>query len=402
MKTLSKIKFISLLIIGFAACNDDDGDLQVSSGNILMSTRLPNAGDATTGSGYMQLISNIDEAGYDNSSAFPTTFSIPPIVIGEDVFVLPGLTSETDVMKKYSLVDGELKLQGTLTLASQSGAIGIVAKGNTAYISCSSIGKITVINHKTMTEIENIDITSYGVGDQNPDPAMMLIRGNLLYVGLNQIVGGSVPDPTRPYSDVLIINTETNSPVKMITSEAGFSMPTNGMGDPNSFFVDEDGDIYLSCLAGLGYIGHKAGFLRIKADETEFDNSYSFCVSDKTIDGIDYNLDCLRDMQYVGNGIVYAAASVSGYYSSTPDYLADRVVMALKLDLVEKTIEKLDIPKGSIYGTAVGMYDNHILFGFATDNDNGFYTYNISTGNVSSSAVITTTGYPYGLKTLEK
>lgn len=401
-KSQSNLLFLGLaLSVMAASCSKENNEPNpVNNGNILISVRLPDA-SGMSGSVYTQLIDNIDPATYDNTTALPTAYGTPPVITGNYVFDLPGLTTETDVLKKYARINGQLVLQGSYTCAAGSGAISLVTKGEKAYVAMRGLGQILILNHTTMTEIGRIDLSAYGIGDKNPDPAMMLISDELLYVGLNQIVGGMTPDPARAKSDVVIINTNTDIVQKMITDERGYSMPTNIMGDPNSIFMDENKDIYINCMAGLGYIGHKGGLLRIKAGETGFDDSYEFCVTNLSIDGVDYPLDCLRDMIYLGNGKLYATASVSGYYSPTPDYAADMVVVSLELDIINKTVKKLDLPRGNIFATAVGKYDNQILFGLATQTGNGFYLYDTETGSSGASPVINTTGSPFSFKAFE-
>lgn len=399
----SQFYFLPLALLTVAvtiACDDDDKHIPTGEGNILLSTRIPNT-SGMTGSVYTQLIENIDAGTYNNKYARPTAFATPPVVVGNDVFDLPGLTTETDIIKKYSRSGRELILQGTYTCAAGSGAISLVTLDDKAYVAMRGLGQILLLNHTTMKETGRIDLSPYGVGDGNPDPAMMLIRDGLLYVGLNQIVGGMTPDKNRAKSDMAIIDTRTDQVLKVITDSRGYSMPTNIMGDANSIFMDENKDIYINCMAGLSYLGHKGGLLRIKAGETEFDPNYEFCVTDRTFDGIDYPLDCLRDMVYGGDGVLYATASSMGYYGSHPNYSADRVVVSLEIDIRKKTIKKLDIPRGNIYATAVGKYGKSVLFGLATDTGNGFYLYDSATGETNSVPLINTIGYPFAFKVFQ-
>lgn len=403
MKSKLYLLSLGLLVVAATACSDDDSKDTPTGGDgkILLSTRIPNT-SGMTGSVYTQLINGIELATYDNKHAIPTAFATPPVVMGNDVFDLPGLTTETDVLKKYTRSNGQLLLQGSYTCAAGSGAISLVTQGEKAYVAMRGLGQILVLNHMKMTEIKRIDLSSYGIGDGNPDPAMMIIRDGLLYVGLNQIVGGGMtPDKNRAKSDVAIIDTNTDKVLKMITDSRGYSMPTNIMGDANSIFMDENKDIYINCMAGLGYLGHKGGLLRIKSGETEFDQSYEFCVTGQQFAGIDHPLDCLRDMVYVGNGKLYTTASAMGYYGPTPDYSADRIVVSLEIDIRNKTVKKLEIPRGNIYATAVGKYGKNVLFGLATDTGNGFYLYDSATGTASGTPVIHTTGYPFAFKVFE-
>jgi len=53
------------------------------------------------------------------------------------------------------------------------------------------------------------------------------------------------------------------------------------------------------------------------------------------------------------------------------------------------------LPRSNGYGVVAGIYENLAVFGLATDNANGFFTYNPSTGSARSDAIVTITGYPY-------
>ncbi|PID62156.1 MAG: hypothetical protein CR986_02165, partial [Ignavibacteriae bacterium] len=245
--------FLVIFILSMVACDDDDKVLKPSSeeGKILVATAIPNA-DGMSGIAFMQLIDNLEPKEITNSTAMPISYYSAPCVIGNDIFIVPGWGGSNNVLKKYSRINGKLVKQGEYTLPENAAASNVVTKGDIAYISCAFLGKIIVINHKTMKLVKEIDITSYGVGDQNPDPSAMLIRDNHLFVGLTQMVGGFLPAPERVACDVIIINTENNQVMKMITdSTSGLSTPTRPI-DPNSIFMDENKDIYISCLGSWG------------------------------------------------------------------------------------------------------------------------------------------------------
>lgn len=103
----------------------------------------------------------------------------------------------------------------------------------------AGLGRIAIFNPITMVQKGEIDLSSLGVSDNNPDPSAMLLRDGLLYVGLSQMVGGWVPPQDRPYSDIAIIDTQTDKLLKMITDKtSGISMPTRPI-DRYSIFMDE-------------------------------------------------------------------------------------------------------------------------------------------------------------------
>ncbi|MCG6190273.1 hypothetical protein [Maribellus maritimus] len=400
MKIKSIAIVLSLVAIAFISCEKDNDDKPlVENGKILVSTMLPNP-DGWSGSTYMQLMANMEPKALTNATALPLSYSSVPIVCGNDVYALPGWGGETDILTKYSRIDGELVEQGECPLPEQSWATNVVTKGNSAYISCPGNGKILVLNHQTMELITEIDLSSYGAGDQNPDPSSMLIRDNLLFVGLIQMVGGYYPAPERPYSDILIINTDDNEIVKMITqSTAGISYPTRAI-DPFSIFMDENNDIY---IVGLGCFGamHNSGVLRIKAGETEFDDSYQFIFNTTAIEGESNPTDYMHAVNYYGNGKMYATADIPAYYSDPMNYIEDRAVVPVEIDLNARTIKALGFPRSNAFGVSVGIFEDQVVFGLATESSNGFFTYNPSTGTTSTSAVITTEGYPYSFVAFE-
>ena len=395
MKIVLKITVIGLLILSLVSCEKNDSNDQPDKGDILISNRTPNP-DGISGSAFMQLIDNTKSNEYNNTTALPASYGVPPIIIGQDVYLLPGWPMLTNMLEKYTRLNRELVKQGAYELDPGSGANFIVVKGNKAYVSLCMHGKILILNHTNMTKIGEIDLSAYGVGDNNPDPSVAIIRDDLLYVGLNQLAGGQyTSDPKRATTDVLIIDTKTDTPLKMISKE-GFSMPTRPETDEKSIFMDEKGDIYINCISGFGFIGQGAGLLRIKNGETEFDDSYAFDITQTTIEGEKHKADYIISVLYVGNGIMYATANINAYYSvPEPNYFADMCVIPLKMDIYNKTMTKIPgLPMSSSLGFTVNAIGDEIFFGLATTNDKGFYTYNTSTGEASATPVIKVKGYP--------
>lgn len=401
MKTKLQILFLSILPFLLISCKDDITETIANSseGNLLISTMLPNA-DGMSGSSYIQLMDNLDSKSMTNTSALPVPYASVVCLNGDDVFVAPGWGGDSDVLTKYTRSGGALVKQGEYVLPSSAAATSVIVNGNYAYISCSMLGKIIVINHTTMEKVTEIDLSAFGVGDQNPDPSAMILRDNLLFVALSQMVGGYYPDPARPYSDVAIIDITTNQVVKMITEKtSGMSTPTRP-ADPYSIFMDEDKNIYIVCIGAFGALpGHNSGILRIKAGETEFDESYKFVFNSTSISGETNLLDYVHAVKYAGNNKLYGTANIPAYYGNPVNFIADRTVCPVEIDLSAKTITKLGLPYSNSYGVSVGIYNNQIIFGLATTSANGYYLYNPSTKEAGSSAVITTEGYPYSINT---
>jgi hypothetical protein len=113
---------------------------------------------------------------------------------------------------------------------------------------------------------------------------------------------------------------------------------------------------------------------------------------------IQFKASYIVKIEYTKQGLAYATAHINERYSSPePDYLKDRTIICVKIDLKSKSIEKLNMPHSSNYGMSVDMYQDKIMFGLATDKDTGFYIYDTQTGQCSQLAVIETDGYPANL-----
>lgn len=390
----SRIKLLALLMLGIMCACEKETPVTPQTGGIFICTTIPSP-DGMTGSAYMQLIKDMGNASYDNSNAIPTSYSIPPVVIGSNVFDLSGASNESNTIKKYSFENNSLVLKGSLVAPENSMPMSIATKGNKGYIALRNTGKILVIDHEKMTTSNTIDITSYGIGDRNPDPTSLIIRDKHLFVAVQQIEGGYIPSPARPAVDIIIIDLETEKPVKMITeTSSGMTFPASAT-DQNSLFMDDNKNIYVLCYGTLGMFN--SGLLRIKDGETEFDKDYQFIMNNTTIVGDANKLNYMSSIVYHRNNKAYGVANMPAYFSDPmmPDYFKDRFSLPVEIDIKAKTIKTVGLPRSNGYGIVAGIYDNLAVFGLATDNANGFFTYDPATGSASSGAIVTVTGYPY-------
>ncbi|MBV7439956.1 hypothetical protein KRX57_00820 [Weeksellaceae bacterium TAE3-ERU29] len=396
-KTIKKwqaLAFIAILLM--ASCSSDDKPDMPDSNkkDVLIGTSLAN-NDGSMGAAYMQLIEGIEPQSYNNKRALPT-FD-PNYVIGDDIYSLPGWVAPENIFTKYGYENGELVEKAKTQLPASAGANSLAVKDNKIYVSYSYLGKIGIYDKNTLKHIKNIDISSYGVGDGNPDPCQMIVRDNTLFVALNQIVGADhVPDPTRAKVDVLLIDTKTDEVKKMITeSSAGMSMPTVPETDIHSIFMDENKDIYINCISGFGFLGHKAGFLRIKNGEEDFDSNYQFDITSTPIEGEANKANYVVRIAYAGGGKVYATVNIPAYYSTPrPNWFEDETIFPVEIDLKAKTIKRLGTAKSTNFATAVGLYKDKVVFGLKTQTSNGFFVYDPTTGKMSDKAVINVDGYP--------
>lgn len=394
--TLIKLFFIAVTTLMITSCSEDDPQTPTKNGDILLSTTLVNP-DGQSGNSYIQLINSLEEKTYDNKLALPFTFFHKPVVIDDFVYEIPFFGKNE--ITKYQKSGNGLQKVGSLAIEENASPSGIALKSSTkGYISFYGKGKILVFNPTSMEKISEINIEEYGVEDNNPEASQMIIRNNILYVALGQSVGGYFPKEDRPYCDVLLINTENDTVEKMITEKAsGISTPTRP-NDPNSIFMDENNNIYFEGIAGFGARPtHKTGFVRIKNGEKDFDTTWSLPVETITVDGSLKKVDYIQYTKYAGNNKLFAIANIPSLYSNPVNYLNDRTCVPIEINLNSKTVKVIEgLPKSNSY-CSVTKYNNYIVFGLDGANASGYFTYNVTTGKVSTQPVIKVEGAPTGL-----
>ncbi|HBK30239.1 MAG TPA: hypothetical protein DDZ78_01270, partial [Porphyromonadaceae bacterium] len=310
-------------------------------------------------------------------------------------WVLYNPTFYDATIKKYTRLDnGLLMVSGSLTLSANAKAgIGdiLVVSPTKAYATVILENKIVVFNPETMTKTSEINLADpkWGAeGSATPNPMGMIVRDGYLYVGCIQAT--SLPI-TKNGAYILLIDTETDTPVKMISDTRGSSASFTGGG----LFIDEKSDIYVTCFASFGYIpGQKSGFLRIKKGETAFDKDYFFNITDMPVEGVEggkisYSLyNC-----YDKDGVIYLFGNCPALTSNPPDYVNDKDVRALKANLETKKIEVLDLPLTNSYSGVIKKMDDLILFSLTTkSNGVGLFSYNTKTGETSKTPVLNTSG----------
>jgi hypothetical protein len=376
------VLFLSSVLL--VSCKDDDEpSVTADTANYVYSTIV---GDNS----YVGVFGNFDVSSLNNSNSFVHARSALLFPYRDYLYVLEFETNEK--LFQYRKSDGDLQLVKTLSLPAQSFPCHLSFKNDgEAYLSFLGMDRVAVINTQTLVISSEIDLSSYCLETAlAASPGASIIRDNLLYVALWQQLAPNYPSAG---AYVAVINTETNQPVKMISSQrATMASSVDAAGDP---FVDEKGDIYLYCTGGFGYFpGMTDGFLRIKKGETEFDNTYYFPIGDKNITGIPGNhADYLYQKVYAGNGKVYGYVNVPAAASEIPDYVNDKTMQPVILDLYNQTIERLNLDPTTGWSSCIGGSGNKLVWGMMSSEGAGFYLYDSSTGQTDK--FVATTGSPY-------
>ncbi|MDO4229868.1 MAG: hypothetical protein Q4C98_08640 [Capnocytophaga sp.] len=393
----NRLSFVACLAILFAvSCSKDSkGETPTTvGGDILVQTAIPND-DGQSGSAYIQLIENIESQTLTNQNALPTGMSIAPFVYKNWIFAFPNFFgSDAAQLTKFSRENGTLQKVGALPLPGASQATNMeVLNEQKAYLGLTGLGKIIIFNPTTMTKINEIDLNTYG--DPNPEPTGMVIRDNLLFVSLGQWKAGTWL-PQEKSVEILVINTQTDQIEKHIKdTSSGLSFPEEPSG--NRILMDENKDIYINCAGSYGQVdGFSGGILRIKNGTTEIDPDFLMKFDDITVPDAPGKIAYMRTSRYIKNGITYSYAAIQEYAPGKPISPMLPIAAPVKVDLKNKKITLIkEIPVTIAYSTGIGVYkDNTLLFGSMNANAKGFYTYDLTTGKVSSEPIIKVEGYP--------
>ena len=389
-KVFCKISMLAISLTMLDACKKDDNkESQNSMDKLLLVTNITSANPVI---GYVGTLKDLTEGNYTNAKARQAA-QYPFITIyKDDVFVIPNKGG--DVLKKYKRQsDGTLADAGSITLPASSQSISVVVESDTkAYCSLQNTGKILVFNPSAMTITNYIDLTPFALSDGSPDPTIMTLKNGKLYVACVQTSDGYTS--SRP-AQILIIDVANNNTITSVTDSR--STWAGSIDEPYSMFFDEIGDLYVFCVASYGFGGpsQKCGFLRIKNGQMTFDPGYFFNVADYTIANIPSNkVDYLQHMHYASGGIVYSTGNIYALAGNSPNYINDRTFGSFKVDIINKTITKLNLPYSNGYAASVLPYEGKILWGLSTNTGVGIYRYDPATDTASSKPIVNTQGDP--------
>jgi hypothetical protein len=397
MKTKSKLFFCAIILSMLAACSSDT--VESSEGDtFVIGTNLTTANPIT---GYVGTLKDLSVSNFTNTKSRQTAQYPYVTIYKNDVFVMPSISGGDVVIKYTRKPDGTLEEGGSFTAPAGSAPLATVVESDTrAYCSLYKAGKIIVFNPATMAIIQTIDLTSYALGgDGNPDPSIMELKNGKLYVACTQTTNGFTS--SHPVQ-VLIIDVNNTSSIVSATDNR--STWAGSINEQKSMFFTENGDMYIFCVASYGFGGpsQKSGFLRIKSGQTSFDPTYFFNTADYSIEGIPGNkVDYLQRMRYTSNGIVYSTGNIYSLASNPPDYIKDRTYGSFKVDIVNKTIEKLELPYSNGYAASVLPFEGKILFGLATTTGVGIYSYDPISKTASAAPIVNTQGDPSTIETFK-
>lgn len=390
----------ALTLVAMPSCDKDTPSTpETAGGRFLITTNVGNA-DGASGVSYFQTVEKME--GYiDNSQARPAGFGVPPIVIGQHIFVLPDYMGSTKSVLTHYVTDkkGNLSERGTLALPANSGASNIVlASEEKAYLSMQNLGIVMEFNPTTMQKVRDIDLNALAQPEVRVAPGAMVVRDGLLFVGLNQF--DSQWMPRLKQAEVAIIDTKSGKLLKKIVdTKHQLSFATRPI-DAHSIFVNpKDGAIYLNCMGAWGFKpGFDGGILRIKKGETEFDADYALNIAQAKVENFNHTLNYLATVRLGSDGKLYAMVTSYELDASANPYLA-KVMVPVCIDLEKRTVTYIPGVKPSNGLAAVAEANGKIYFGVSNADDNGFYAYDLATQKITGLA-LRVQGFPIQMEVL--
>ena len=390
----------ALALVAMPSCDKDTPSTpETAGGRFLITTNVGNA-DGASGVSYFQTVEKME--GYiDNSQARPAGFGVPPIVIGQHIFVLPDYMGSTKSVLTHYVTDkkGNFSERGTLTLPANSGACNIVlASEEKAYLSMQNLGIVMEFNPTTMQKVRDIDLNALAQPEVRVAPGAMVVRDGLLFVGLNQF--DSQWMPRLKQAEVAIIDTKSGKLLKKIVdTKHQLSFATRPI-DAHSIFVNpKDGAIYLNCMGAWGFKpGFDGGILRIKKGETEFDADYALNIAQAKVENFNHTLNYLATVRLGSDGKLYAMVTSYELDASANPYLA-KVMVPVCIDLEKRTVTYIPGVKPSNGLAAVAEANGKIYFGVSNADDNGFYAYDLATQKITGLA-LRVQGFPIQMEVL--
>lgn len=380
---------MSVAMLFAASCDNNNGDepapgnLPGGEGNILIETTVKNA-EGTSGQSYLQQIPELSGTLAMNKG-IQIGFAASLSVEGNDIFVFPEFGNNgRQAVVKYEHTTKGLKKAGEMQIVPNSYPVNLIrVSGDKAYIPLYNLGKVMVVNPRTMTKTGEIDLGRYAHGDNSAEPSYGIIRDGFYYLPLDQIGTNWMPYEDHRQVDVAVIDTKTDKVLKVISEKSnGLCFPTRPFLK-DMIFTDEQNDLYIACAGYFGYNPQyvKNGFVCIPAGRQEFDETKTWDISDTPIAGSPYKAATVFNCKYIGNGKVAAYVGVLELMGDNP-YTA-RNSMAVMIDLKAGSIGKIDgIPYTDGHSVAIEYRNGEVLFAAYGVDAAGVFAYNPATGKV--------------------
>lgn len=384
MNTYLKIYFSLMLLAAtfISGCGGDSDPApalpgEVKNADLIITTRI----DDTTG--FLVAVDTQKDTQINNAAGI----EVSPVVgaFTHNGFIYTTGSLAGDKVVKYSYNGIKFTKEAELNTGEKTLPTSLIFVDNEkAYLILQTAGELLELNLVNLTITQRIDLSAYalGTGDTSPEPSSGVIRGGKLFLALAQIDSMQTVQ-CQAGASVLIIDVASNTVEKHIQDNrscgSGEITPNKGL------YLDSNGDIYISNLAGYGFNpGKKSGYLRILNGTDVFDPGYFFSIPDLHIPGVPGNnaTYSYRD-SYTANGIVYSNLFIPGLSSNPVDYVNDKNYLAYILDLRQQTATPLQVGATTGWSADTVAYSGSgggAYFGRVTAAGVGLYHYDPALG----------------------
>lgn len=262
------------------------------------------------------------------------------------------INSDEATLDKYQITETGISKVGAISTAA-------VMSGSFArYTDLTETNDILLMNFPNdegsapyaIIDLATFTVEKYGsfkmpaIGHYKPTWCRALVSGNKVYVGAeytDPAVFGDIPNSltTIVYDYPSFTNPKTISTNASAGSVAGYRTRAS--------FKDEKGDIYQWNLRSQQWASNpgdiaKTPVVFVKIKNGEYDNTYSFNISEKFAEPVS-----IWNAWYAGNGIAYANVILESDLSAWNN-LRENTGQLYKIDIYNKTVTKLNIPKAPL------------------------------------------------------
>lgn len=393
-KQTINLGLLLVLMMTFVSCSNDDGptdpevEPEVTTYKYLLALSLP-----AIDSYPFHTLADIT----DGTAAIADSQEIPDLpynvpITGKDGYIY--LNSEEKLTKYEVGEDGILVDLGSISnLGISGGPVYEFLSNDRLMISSGPRGaadgvfSYQIINTTTMTE-ESTGTVALPV-DAN---SLAYLSSYILKEGKIYVPYLHVDDTSYASYDnapVAIFDAATMVYEKTIYTDNAAAL---GFSIVSSHGMAENGDLYITA-SNTDYWGINetipSGIVRINADETEFDDSYFFNLSEK------FNDNHTGGMLYVGNNKAIVQVFRSDLVTAYGDYQGAFVIEYYVVDLETETTEQLNIPLSKYPRRAMALLNDGTvaIVGNTESDGNNIYIYDATANTITKGLEYTGTEF---------
>ena len=189
-------------------------------GTLVMATTVLNP-SGSSGSCYVQTLTDTAAVSIDNNRAIPGGFGNPFTVQGKNVYIFPDYMGQSKAALQRFVIDANHQLvkAGEMMLPAGSAASQVIeVNDHTAYVSCQNLGKVLVFDFKQMKQTGEIDLNSLSGAGVRVGPSCMIVRDGKVFIALSQFNAQWMP--AKNSIEFAMVDAQTNRLEKHINNES--------------------------------------------------------------------------------------------------------------------------------------------------------------------------------------